>query len=146
MNRAQKIAWFNLASIACGFIVFALLAWILVADRVLVPNAGKISALALAYLCLVALGSRRLFLAEQGKVSIDERDEMIRKSASLVAYGTFFCVFSLIIMGLFFFLGPTGSISVAAIPLVWVSGLAFVIVVHSAAILVQYGWRNKHNE
>ena len=146
MNRTQKVAWFNLAAIGGGFIVVVLFACILAAAKVLAPNGGNISVLALAYLCLVALGSRRLFCEEQGKVSIDERDEMIRKRASLVGYGTFWFVSSSIIIGLFFFLGPTGSISVGVLPVVWVSGLAFVIVVHSAAVLFQYGWRDKENE
>ncbi|HUV67901.1 MAG TPA: hypothetical protein VMW24_28685 [Sedimentisphaerales bacterium] len=134
MNRAQKIARFNLKVIAVGggLSVLAILASL------------PANAMALTYLGFFVLGvtaliaglSPLLVRKEPGRVSFDERDAAIEKKAHLVGYCTLWCVFI-----------ATCMIAIPRVgPAILAVTLAAVKLVESAAVLVRYAWGNKGEE
>jgi drug/metabolite transporter (DMT)-like permease len=149
MNRLQKKACLNLIAIATGFALGAIVAAVLLTVKVRMPlnlNTAHICGLVLAYLCGIAVASQILFRRKADKVDFDERDDVIRKRASLTAFTVFYLSFGSAVLLPFFILGPKGSVSVQAGPIIFVGGLIVVIVVFSVAILVQYGWTAKGEE
>ena len=140
MNRWQKIAWFNLivisATLALTGIVVAVLA-----VKVGMPKAwGGLGML--GFFGLMGLSSV-IFRKDKGKVGFDERDQLINYRAVLGAYSFFWLIFTAVCMIPFFILGPGGSISVRMLPFMLVGICISLQLVHSVAILVQYGRERK---
>ena len=135
MNRAQKIAWFNLT--------------VMVAGAVLVMVMAAIKVIELAIVILLGIGglvgfSSVLFWKKRGKVNFDERDQLIYARGMLMAsiitcsYFAVMCIMPLITVG------PKGSVPVNE--LIGIPIGAFICFVTSKSIitLLAYGRGNKN--
>ena len=136
MNRWQKIAWFNLTVIATTLILCA------IAVGILATIVGMPKALAglglLGIFGLMGL-SPILFREKQNQVPFDERDQLINYRAVLGAYSVFWLVFTAACMIPWVIIGPSGSISVNVLPIM-LGGIGITLtLIHSLAILIQYG-------
>jgi len=80
-----------------------------------------------------------LYKKERGKVSFDERDELINYRAVLAAYSVFWLVFTAACMIPWSIIGPSGSISVNVLPIMLFGIGITLALVHSLVILIQYG-------
>ena len=140
MNRVQKIAWSFVVTISVAFLLSC------IAIAILYFKVGMPKALAgLGFMGIAGLAgfSPLIFQTENGKVTLDERDRLINRRAALAGFGTSYLLVGLACMIPFFIFGPKASISVIWLPYIFGgAGLSFFFV-HSAAILVQYGWTGK---
>lgn len=82
----------------------------------------------------------------KGKVSFDERDQLISKRATLAAYAVLWLYFVAVCVIAWLVVGPHGSISVNTMPLALVGGLIFFTLAQGLATLVQYGWTGRGEE
>ncbi|MHC4150654.1 MAG: hypothetical protein ACYSSP_00970 [Planctomycetota bacterium] len=133
MKRIQKIAWFFVVTITVS-IVLTLIAISILYAKYGFPKA--IAGFSTMGLVGVAGFSPLIFKKDKGKVIFDERDRIIKRRAALAGFGMSYLVVGLACMIPFSVLGPKASISVS-----WLPNILFYI--HSLAILVQYGWREK---
>lgn len=143
MNRAQKIAWSLVITILFAFIVSG------IAVAILYVKIGMPKALTgFAFMGLAGLGgfSPLIFRKDKGKVTFDERDRLIKRNAALAGFGASYLFVGAACMIPFSVLGPKGVISVRWLPYIFGGAALSSFFIHSVAILVQYGWRNKHNE
>ncbi len=131
MNRAQKIAWFDLKVVAISVPVSLLMVIVSLLAGTLVV--ALIGGLMLGIAALIMGLAPILFKKHPGRVNYDERDAIIEKQAHLVGYCTLWCIFIATCMIAAF---PAG-------PAILVATLMTVKVVESVAILVQYGWREQ---
>ena len=145
MNRAQKVARFNLVvmSIALGLSALAVGVLYFVVD---LPMRRAVGGLGLLGIWGLMGLSPILFKKEGGEVDFDERDLLIQRKAWLGAYSIFWFLFVLAAMIPFFVLGPDGKVSVKYLAAMVFAGMAVVTLVQSIATLEMYGWRNKDHE
>jgi len=145
MNRAQKIAWFNLivvftslslCSIAVGVLAF-------VADFPISRALAGFGFIGLVGLCGL---SKSFFRKDKGQVTFDERDLLIQKKAKAASYTAFWVLFVVAAMVPFFILGPEGVISVKMLPAMIFGGIVVLVLVESIVILAEYGLGGKENE
>jgi hypothetical protein len=135
MNRAQKIARFNLKIVVVGVPLTLLtiaVSWI--ADQVAIILVGFGILWATG---LITILSPLFVKQELGKISFDERDAIIEKKAYTIGYCTLWCIFIACCTIPCFALS---SIPTVALPVVLASTLVTVRLVESIAILAQYGW------
>lgn len=143
MNRAQKTAWFILIAISSGVVVST------IAVGVLALNVGMPKAFAgLGFMGLTGIGGLAplIFKKDTTKVTCDERDKLINRRAALASFGLSYLFVGLACMIPFFILGPTASISIIWLPMIFGGAGIVAFFVHSTAILVQHGWRDRENE
>ena len=143
MNRAQKIAWSYLILISIG-----LLASVAVIIA-LYPKLGMPGALrGFGCIGLGGLGalSPLVFRKDHQEVQLDERDRLFQQRAWFAGYCASYLFFVVVGMTTWFMYGPKGTISVNVLPLTVIGGLMALTLVHSVAILEQYGWTNKGEE
>ena len=140
MNRLQKIAWYNLIIIATSCVLSGAAVGAL-ATIVGIPRA--LGGLGLMGICGLMGFSPILFREKRNQVGFDERDQLIQKKAMLIAYSTFWICFVSACMIPWSIIGPSGSISVNALPSIVLGGFIILMLVQSVAILVQYGWTCK---
>lgn len=142
MNRAQKIARFNLIVILTALV----LSTIAVSTLYLIvglPMRRAVGGFGFIGICGLMGLSPLLYKKEGGKVSFDERDLMIMRNASLGAYSIFWFLFVLAAMIPFFVLGPKGMVSVKYLAAMMFGGMIIVALVQSVITLGAYGWREK---
>ncbi len=77
------------------------------------------------------------------EVDSDERDDLIKKRAVVIAFVSVWILLFASSILLRFIVGPDGSIPVWTLPIVNLGVFLFVILVYSVAILFQYGWEGK---
>jgi len=125
MNRTQKIALSLVITISAGFIL------------------GCIAGL--GYIGIAGLGgfSPLIFRKDKGKVTVDERDKLIKRRSALAGLAASYLFVGLACMIPFSILGPKASISVTWLPNIFAGTALSAFFVTSVAILVQYGWRNE---
>ncbi len=143
MNRLQKIAWSLVTTISLGFVLSC------IAVAILYAKVGMPKALAgFAFMGIAALGgfSPLIFKKDKGKVTFDERDRLIKRRAALAGFGMSYLFVGLACMIPFSVLGPKANISVRWLPMIFMGAALSSFFAHSAAILVQYGWRSKDGE
>jgi len=145
MNRAQKIAWFNLVVILMCLllsgIAVAVLAFLaFVAELPLRAALGG-----LGFMGIIGFTglSPLLFRKAKGQVEFDERDQLYNMRAWFLGFCASYLLFVIVCMTTWFIHGPMGTISVNVLPLTVTGGFMALILVHSLAILVQYGWGGK---
>jgi hypothetical protein len=128
MSALQKYAYFNLAVIALT--VAAVLA--------LVPFLGQRALGGCGFLGL--LGFSVLFLRpKSGQVSLDERDNLIQRRSTILAYAVFWVAFVLAAVLLSpLVYGQDGAVPVWVVQMSVFCGFMIVNAVMSVAILVQY--------
>ncbi len=140
MNRAQKIAWLFVITISLAVLLSA------GAVGILSAKFGLPRAMAgLAFLSIAGIGGfgPLIFKKDKGQVTCDERDRIINHRAALAGFGAAYLIVGLACMLPFFILGPDNSISVIWLPYIFGGSGLSMFFVHSVAILVQYGWRDK---
>jgi hypothetical protein len=140
MNRSQKIAWLFVITISVAVLLAG------VAVGILYVKLGIPKALGgLGFLGIAGLGGfgPLIFKKNKGKVEFDERDHVINQRAALAGFGTAYMVVGAVCMIPFFVLGPKANISVTWLPMIFMGAGFSHFFVHSVAILVQYGWRDK---
>ena len=142
MNRAQKIARFNLIVILTALVLSTIAVSVLyfVVD---LPMRRAVGGFGFIGICGLMGLSPLLYKKEGGKVSFDERDLMIMRNASLGAYSIFWFLFVLAAMIPFFVLGPKGMVSVKYLAAMVFGGMIIVVLVQSVITLGAYGWREK---
>jgi len=142
MNRAQKIAWFNLVIILMCLllsgIAVALVAF--VAERPLRLALGG-----LGFMGIIGFTglSPLLFRKAKGQVEFDERDHLYSMRAWFAGYCSSYLFFVVVCMTTWFIYGFKGTISVNVLPLTVLGGYVALILAHSLAILWQYGRTNR---
>jgi len=140
MNRTQKIAWLIVIMISLAVLLSG------VAVGILYVKLGMPMALVgLGFLGIAGFGGLGplIFRKDEGSVTCDERDRLINSRAALAGFGVAYIVVGLACMVPFFVLGPSSSISIVWLPIVFGGvGLSHFFA-HSVAILVQYGRRAK---
>ncbi len=145
MNRAQKIARFNLIVILTALGLSALAVGI-ARFAIRLPMERAVAGFGFMGICGLLGLSPILFKKAPAGVDFDERDLLIQRKAVLGAYAIFWVLFVLAAMIPFFVLGPDGRVSVKYLAAMVCGGMAVVTIVQSIATLEQYGWRNKDHE
>jgi hypothetical protein len=142
MNRFQKLARFNLIVILIALTLSAIAVSVLyfIVDLPMQRALGGFGFMGITG--LIGL-SPVLYKKERGKVSFDERDELINLRAVLAAYSVFWLVFTAACMIPWSIIGPSGSISVNVLPIMLFGIGITLALVHSLVILIQYGRGNK---
>jgi len=139
MNKTQKIARFKLIMIltalflsvtAIGIFYFA----------IGLPIQRALGGLGFIGICGLAGLSPFLYKKEPGKVNFDERDQLIHIRATIVAYSVFWLVFTAACMIPWWILETGATIPVVILPAMLAGGFVIVQLIHSVAILIQYGW------
>jgi len=140
MNRTQKIAWLFVVIISLG-VILSITATALLYVKVGMPRAQA----GLAFLAIAAFGGLGplIFKKDKEPVTCDERDKLINHRAALVGFGASYLVVGVACMAPFSIIGPSGSISVTWLPMIFVAAGLTLFFAHSVAILVQYGWGRK---
>ena len=140
MNRYQKLAWWNLIVITFTIVFTA------VAIAIEFHIRGY-STIGLCFIAILALLKLNPFLFKksqsQSGVISDERDSLIIKRALAFTFITFWWVFVISSLLLWWFVGPRNSVPTITLPLMIFGGAVFMKIVCSAAILVQYGKGDK---
>ena len=135
MNRAQKIAWFNLT--------------VMVAGVVLVMVMAVIEVIKFAIVILLGIGglvgiSPVLFWKKRGKINFDERDQLIYVRGTLMAsvitcsYFAVMCIMPLITVG------PKGLVPVNELIGIVIGALICFVTSKSLITLLAYGRGNKN--
>lgn len=135
MNRAQKIAWFNLIVIPLGSAMVLLTVFMEFPDLV--------SAIGLVVVFVLVFTSPAFFRRKPGQISFDERDAIINQRAMLIgSCAAFGCIGGQILVKLMG-IGLEGFVRIYEVIAIYISGLICLIVAKSLAILIQYGWSGK---
>ena len=142
MNRAQKMARFNLIVISTALVLSAIAVSVLY-FVVGLPMQRAVGGFGFIGICGLIGLSPFLYKKGSDKVRFDERDLMIMRIASLVAYSIFWVLFVLAAMIPFFVLGPKGMVSVKYLAAMVFGGMIIVVLVQSVITLGAYGWRGK---
>jgi Predicted membrane protein (DUF2178) len=145
MNRIQKMAWWMAIWISAGVILAAIAVTVLF---FVIGLPWSIARAGLAFLGIAGVGGLApfIFKKDKGKVTCDERDRLINSQAAKAAFASAYFMTGLACMLPFFVLGPAATISVEWLPNIWMAAGFTAFLVHSIAILIQYGWRAKENE
>jgi hypothetical protein len=134
MSVPQKLAWFNLAVIGLTLVVvISLLPWL-----------GKGAFWGFGFLGLFWFGAF-FYRKKPGQVVTDERDQLIQRRSSLLAYGVFWMVYILAAVVLSpVVYGEDGAVPVSVLRWSIFCGFMLVLALASIATLVQYagGSRN----
>lgn len=136
MNRAQKIAWF-LITVLSVTVVLTLVAFGILYAIFGLPVAFAAS----GFMGLSGLAgfAPLIFKKDAGAVDLDERDILINTRSAVAGFACSFMFVGLVCMGTFFVFGPKASMQVFWLPLIFAGAGFTVYIVHSVAILVQYG-------
>jgi hypothetical protein len=143
MNRMQKMAWYKIIVIvATGIVTTCTVATLNYTCSASQARAGLGCLGLLGFLGL----ADRIFRKSTDKIDFDERDLLIQRKATVVAYSVFWVFWIASSMAIWAIKKPGGSITVEVLPLMVLAGGVVVTLMHSVAILVQYGWKEKSNE
>ncbi len=136
MNREQKMAR---ACVICMSLAFTA-AFTVLLIHLLVGTPKALYAVVIPCVGPPLSGLICLFIPkDKGKVTLDERDLMIRRNAAHAGFiGAFlFTCFACMIP--FFVLGPKASISVKWLPQIWIGTFLAQFFFYSLTIIVDYG-------
>jgi len=140
MNRLQKMALYNLIVIAIVLLIVVLVVGLiyhyqgLQEAREAIPLAGLFGLLGL---------SGVLFRKKRGGTDFDERDQLILRKSTAVAYSVFWVAWIAASMTIWAVLRRRGTVRVDILPIMVLIGGLIVVTVQSVAILAQYGWGGK---
>ena len=130
MNAQQRHAWYNLAVLSAAVAAYL----------VLLPYIGPHRAPgAIGILGLWGFGA--LFYRRRGRpVTLDERDQMIRRTSVAIGYTVFWGAFVAGCMIPWFVLYGRGreTISIQVLPLLVIGGMVVVVITQSVVTLVLY--------
>jgi uncharacterized membrane protein YccF (DUF307 family) len=143
MNRAQKMAWLLVATTSLALALSG--AGVVILYFII----GMPKALAgIGFIGIAGLGGLAplIFKKDKGKVTCDERDRLINQRAALASFALSYLFVGLACMIPFSIVGAKATISAVWLPMIFGGAGIVAFFVHSVAILLQYGWRNKENE
>jgi len=140
MNRLQKIASYNLIVIAIVLIIVVLIVGLIYHSKGSQETREAIGLVGL--FGLVGL-SGVLFRKKRGKIDFDERDQLILRKSTAVAYSVFWVAWIAASMTIWAVLHRRGTVTVYILPIMVLIGGLIVVTVQAVAILVQYGWGGK---
>lgn len=130
MSRYEKTSWYNLAVVGAAVVAFA----------AFIPFWGWTHALGafglLGFLGLAPMITRGR--KANATVIADERDQLIKSQAGLIAYWVFWLAFVSASMGLWAFFQSQGSIPVNILPLFPLVGGVLMTLVQSLVTVIQY--------
>jgi len=144
MNKAQKCALFNLivtvVLLALHGSAFAIIATVGPVPKIL-NAAGFFVAFALIGVSAL-LYQRKQRLSE---ADFDERDRLISKRALAIAYISLWAIVIAGCIASWVVIGPAGTLSIPAcvLPVLAYGVFIIIMLVHSLAVLIQYGWKGK---
>jgi len=143
MNREQKMAWLCVVMAIIGLVI-SLIVFGVLYFRIGMPKA----LLGFACVCIVGFAGLGpvIFRKDKGKVTVDERDRLIKRNAVLSGFTSAYLFTGLACMIPWFIIGPKGAISVNVLPNIFIYAGITHGLVYSVAILAQYGWRDKNHE
>ncbi len=147
MNRTEKGALVNLASaLLCIAVVVFLAVEIVVFERLPESLFEKmwvvIAACVLGPILIIFYRKKQ----SPAEVESDERDNLIKKRAVLVSFVSVWILLAALSIIPRFIVGPDGSIPVWLLPIMNVCVLILALLIHSVAVLVQYGWGGKDGQ
>jgi len=144
MNRTQKAVLCNLAIM---LLTVLMLAYVFFQLFILKETPEGFAGRFLPPAVLILLGGSLLVwvLKRQSprEVEADERDKLITTRAAMAAFVSGWIVFPAVSVIPRFILGDNGCIPAWSLPLINIGTLLIVMMVYSAAILVQYGQGSK---
>ena len=136
MNRAQKIALFNLVVVLSSIALSALAIWVLSA-RCGFPDAYV--GLALLGICALVAVSPSIFREDaQDGLFFQDLEKDIHRRALIAAYAGFWIIFSAGCMVPALFMDPSAMLPANVLPMLLCASIVTVILVQSAATLVLY--------
>ena len=143
MNREQKLALWFLVSTVIGLAATAITVCLLYLKFGMPKAMAGLGMISTAW-----LGGFAWFFVrkDKGKVTFDERDAMIKKSANQVGFIAAFVFACLACMTPMVVLGSGASIKVGLLPMIWFGAMLTQAFFYSIAILVGYGRRDKGEE
>ena len=142
MNRAQKIAWFNLIMMLLGS-AMVFLSGFMVFLSGFMELPVLVGVMELVVIFTLVFISPVFFRKKPGRVSFDERDAIINQRAMLVgSCAAFGCIGGQILVKLMG-IGLEGSVRMYEVIAIYIGGLICLVVAKSLAILIQYGRRDK---
>jgi hypothetical protein len=144
MNRVQKAAWFNLVVILISLLLSGMAVAVLAFVAFVAERPLRLALGGLGFMGIIGFTglSPLLFRKAKGQVEFDERDQLYNMRAWFLGFCASYLLFVIVCMTTWFIYGPKGTISVNVLPLIVMGGFLASILVHSLAILVQYGRTN----
>ena len=144
MNRTQKIAMFHIVLTPFWFAAILYLA-IEVAVFKTMPEGfiARYGPLIVLFVVIFSLLVWILNRQSPKEVDADERDKLITNRAAMAAFVSMWIILPCVSVIPRFLLGQEGVVPAWSLPLINFSALIIVMMVYSAAILIQYGWRGK---
>jgi len=144
MNRQQEIAWFTLVMLALAAIL-SLSAFSVAYFVFGFPAKRAICGFGFTFIIIGGFSGLAplIFKKDKDTVKLDERDLLIRRKATLVAYWMSWTLFTLAATIIRFIIGPDGTISVNYLPWMGIGGIFIIVLVQSTVILEEYGWGGK---
>ncbi len=147
MNRTQKGAWFTF-----GAAILLLTFGLIIFTQMFADGATSITLVRIWLLVILFfMGISAVLLRikqSRAEVDFDERDNSIKKNAVLVSFISLWVLLFAASIIPSFVAGDEGSIPVCLLPIINLGVFLIVMLVYSAAILVQYGWgiKEKNHE
>ena len=142
MNRTQKGAWFTF-----GVAILLLTFGLIIFTQMFADGATSITLVRIWLLVILFfMGISAVLLRikqSRAEVDFDERDNSIKKNAVLVSFISLWVLLFAASIIPSFVAGDAGSIPVCLLPIINLGVFIIVMLVYSAAILVQYGWGQK---
>jgi len=142
MNRAQKMAWFNLIVVA---ITIGVTAAVVISLTLSYGMPSALVGLGFGGIVVFSLISPLIFREKKlpRQVSFDERDEQIQRRARAASDSASLALFLAVCIGVWFVAGSNGSVPAMALPFMVCWAFVTGKLTESVAVLVQYGWRDK---
>ncbi|MBA7647563.1 hypothetical protein ES703_55335 [subsurface metagenome] len=142
MNKTQKIAWFTF-----GVAILLLTFGLIIFTQMFAAGATSITLVRIWLLVILFFMGISVVLLRikqsRAEVDFDERDNSIKKNAVLVSFVSLWVLLFAASIIPSFVAGDAGSIPVCLLPIINFGVFLIVMLVHSVAILVQYGWGGK---
>ena len=145
MNRTQKTA---LCYLVTALLTLTMLAYMFFQFFVLkkqcpVGFAGRLLLLAVLILVIGTLIVWTLKRQSPREVEADERDKLIDNRAAMVFLASAWIVVPAVSVIPRLILGNDGCIPAWSLPLINIGALVIVMMIYSAAVLIQYGWKGR---
>ena len=138
MNRAQKISLTLVVTFSLGLLIEI----IVILIRLFGTGVPKIAYIFPVYVAGSGGIISLFFKKDKGPVIFDERDELIKKNASLAGFGAVY-LFLILVSIIPPMVAPEAGIPTTWFPALLISAAFCQAYAQSIAILIQYGWIGK---
>ena len=147
MNRSQKIAWYQLYMVAAAAVLSAILTvhYVRKYEYEYLEAWWVAMGYAVLLVVLAALGPF-IFRKKKGQIDFDERDLIIDRKASWIAFSSTYAFFILACMITWIVTGMDSLIPAYWLPRLVLGAWITTIVIHAVTILVCYGRGDKDGQ